>query len=157
MSPLRQGQFEDLHCHPQIWEKMNYPGTTKGEDYHELETARIAQVKFAAIYMSRPNAFCRKSSRLAVPQWKWCSWRLSGLPNQIPIQINDTGVSSVPSCWLSLPSPQWNMSFQVATGNVLLQDFLGPGLLQGWLRKHLLAAEIFCWSQGSWGLEREHK
>lgn len=67
MSPLCQGQFEDLHCQSQILEKMNYPGTTKGEDYHELETARKAQLKFAAILIRRPNAFCRKSSwRLAI-------------------------------------------------------------------------------------------
>lgn len=50
MSPLCQGQFEDLHCQSQILEKMNYPVTTKGEDYHELETARKAQLKFAAIH-----------------------------------------------------------------------------------------------------------
>lgn len=50
MSPLCQGQFEDLHCHSQILEKINYPWTTKGEDYHELETARKAQLKFAAIH-----------------------------------------------------------------------------------------------------------
>lgn len=79
---------------------------------------------------------------LVVPPWKRCNWRLSGLPNQIPIQINNIGISSVSSCWLSLPSPQWNMSFHMATGNVLLQDFFGPGLLQGWLREHLLAAEM---------------